>query len=221
MLLYDAFYRWCRDATAETHNWPGKRPGALRWRRPGIDPPTFGEAFRVWLKVGLINFGGPAGQIALMHKVLVEEKRWIDEPRFLHALNYCMLLPGPEAQQLATYVGWLLHGVKGGLVAGILFVVPGLLVMIGLSIAYVTLGDLAVVQGILFGLKAAVLAIVLEALIRVGRRALKGNAMVAIAIAAFIAIAFLSMPFPLIVAVAAVAGLLLSLRTIAASPRRE
>jgi chromate transporter len=174
--------------------------------------PTFGEAFRVWLKIGLINFGGPAGQIALMHRILVEEKRWIDEARFLHALNYCMLLPGPEATQLAAYVGWLMHGVRGGLAAGLLFVLPGFLVLLALSIAYVTLGDVTVVQGMLFGLKAAVLAIVAEALVRVSRRALKSPAMVAIAVAAFVAIAFLKVPFPLIVAAALVGGLLLSRR---------
>jgi chromate transporter len=172
--------------------------------------PSFEDAFRVWLKIGLVNFGGPAGQIALMHKILVEEKRWIDETRFLHALNYCMLLPGPEAQQLATYVGWLLHGVRGGLVAGMLFILPGFFVLLALSIAYVTLGELSVVQGLLFGLKAAVLAIVAEALLRVSKRALKGPAMWAVAVAAFVAIAFLRIPFPLIVLGAALAGLALS-----------
>jgi chromate transporter len=180
--------------------------GSVREETPG-----FAEAFRVWLKIGLVNFGGPAGQIALMHKMLVEERRWIDETRFLHALNYCMLLPGPEAQQLATYIGWLLHGVKGGVVAGALFVLPGFLVMVGLSIVYVTLGEVAFVRGILFGLKAAVLAIVLEALLRVSRRALKGPAMVAIAITAFAAIAFFSVPFPLIIAAAAMGGVFFSL----------
>jgi chromate transporter len=178
---------------------------------PAAPPqPSFEEAFRVWLKIGLVNFGGPAGQIALMHKILVEEKRWIDETRFLHALNYCMLLPGPEAQQLATYVGWLLHGVRGGLVAGTLFILPGFFVLLALSIAYVTLGELSVVQGLLFGLKAAVLAIVAEALLRVSKRALKGPAMWLVAIAAFVAIAFLQLPFPLIVLGAALAGLALS-----------
>ncbi len=180
---------------------------------PGVasDVP-FREALRVWGKIGLINFGGPAGQIALMHRMLVEEKRWIDETRFLHALNYCMLLPGPEAQQLATYVGWLLHGPRGGIVAGALFVLPGFLVLLALSAAYFTFGELALVQGLLFGLKAAVLAIVTEALLRVSRRALKGPASLAIAVLAFIAIAFLNVPFPLIVAGAALAGLVLSWR---------
>jgi chromate transporter len=172
--------------------------------------PTFDEALRVWLKIGLVNFGGPAGQIALMHKILVEEKRWIDETRFLHALNYCMLLPGPEAQQLATYVGWLLHGVRGGLVAGTLFILPGFFVLLALSIAYFTLGEVTVVQGLLFGLKAAVLALVAEALLRVSKRALKGPAMWVIAVAAFVAIAVLRLPFPLIIVAAGLVGLLLS-----------
>jgi len=172
--------------------------------------PSFGEALRVWGKIGLINFGGPAGQIALMHRVLIDEKRWIDEARFLHALNYCMLLPGPEALQLATYIGWLLHGTKGGVAAGLLFLLPGLGVLLALSVAYFTLGEVPLVQGILFGLKAAVLAIVLEALLRVSRRALKGPAALAIAFAAFAAIAFFTVPFPVIVIAAAVLGIVLS-----------
>ncbi len=125
----------------------------------------FAEALAVWWRIGLLSFGGPAGQIALMHRMIVEEKKWLDESRFLHALNYCMLLPGPEAQQLATYVGWLLHGVKGGLVAGILFILPGAAMILALSWAYVLLGDVSVVAGLLFGLKAAVLAIVFQAMI--------------------------------------------------------
>jgi chromate transporter len=178
---------------------------------PSVEPakPTFDEAIRVFAKIGLVNFGGPAGQIALMHRVLVEEKRWIDETRFLHALNYCMLLPGPEAQQLATYVGWLLHGVRGGIAAGTLFVLPGFFVLLALSIAYQRFGHLALVEGLFFGLKAAVLAIVAEALIRVAKRALKGPAMVAVAVAAFLAIAFLKVPFPFIVLGAAMIGLIL------------
>jgi chromate transporter len=172
-----------------------------------IAAPTFREALAVWAKIGLISFGGPAGQIAIMHRILVEEKRWIDESRFLHALNYCMLLPGPEATQLAAYVGWLLHGTRGGIAAGTLFVLPAFFLLLALSIAYVTLGDLPLVAGLLFGLKAAVLAIVAEALLRVSRRALKTSGSVAIAVAAFVAIAFLGVPFPMIIAVAAVAGL--------------
>ncbi|MEI5680984.1 MULTISPECIES: chromate efflux transporter [unclassified Mesorhizobium] len=175
---------------------------------PGFElpAPTFAEATKVFAKIGLLSFGGPAGQIALMHRILVDEKRWLDEPRFLHALNYCMLLPGPEAMQLATYSGWLLHGVRGGLVAGLLFVLPGAVVITLLSAIYLLLGDASLVQGLLFGLKAAVLAVVLEALIKVSKRALKGGFMVALAMAAFVAIAFLKVPFPIIIAVAALCG---------------
>ena len=140
--------------------------------------PSFNEAFKVWFKIGCLSFGGPAGQIALMHRVLVDEKKWIDEPRFLHALNFCMLLPGPEAQQLATYIGWLLHGVRGGLVAGILFVLPGALVMLALSLLYALGRACPLIDGALFGIKAAVLVIVVEALIRIGKRALKTTLLV-------------------------------------------
>ena len=129
---------------------------------------SFAEAFRVWLKIGLLGFGGPAGQIALMHRVIVDEKKWVDEARFLHALNFCMLLPGPEAQKLATYIGWLLHGTRGGLVAGILFVLPGFLAIMALSLVYAAFGTVGIVQALFFGLKAAVLAIVLEAVMRIG-----------------------------------------------------
>lgn len=173
--------------------------------------PSFAEVVGVFAKIGLLSFGGPAGQIALMHRVLVDEKRWLDEPRFLHALNYCMLLPGPEAMQLATYAGWLLHGVRGGLVAGLLFVLPGAAVITLLSAVYLFFGDVPLVQGLLFGLKAAVLAVVLEALIKVSKRALKNGVMAALAVAAFIAIAFLKLPFPLIIAAAAACGALLHL----------
>src|SRR5215204_1756402 len=172
--------------------------------------PSFGEAFKVWLKIGCINFGGPAGQIAMMHRMLVDEKKWIDEPRFLHALNFCMLLPGPEAQKLATYVGWALHGVRGGLAAGILFVLPGALVMLGLSLAYALGRGITWVDGALFGIKAAVLVIVVEALLRIGRRALKTQLLYALASAAFAAIFFLNAPFPLIVAAAALIGYLVA-----------
>lgn len=178
---------------------------------PRATHPSFAEATRTFAKIGLLSFGGPAGQIALMHKILVDEKRWLDEPRFLHALNYCMLLPGPEAMQLATYVGWLLHGIRGGLIAGLLFVLPGAFVLVALSAIYLTVGHIILVQGLLFGLKAAVLAVVLEALIKVSKRALKGRLMVAIAIAAFIAIAFLRLPFPLIILVAAIIGAIIHL----------
>src|SRR5258707_10196359 len=168
--------------------------------------PTFGEAFRLWLKIGCINFGGPAGQIAMMHRMLVDEKKWIDEPRYLHALNYCMLLPGPEAQQLATYVGWLLHGTRGGLAAGLLFVLPGALVMLGLSFIYVLARGLPVVDGALYGIKAAVLVVVVEAILRISRRALKSSLLIAIAAAAFIGIFFIDLPFPLIVIAAGLVG---------------
>jgi chromate transporter len=168
--------------------------------------PTFGEALKAWFKIGCLSFGGPTGQIAMMHRVLVDEKKWIDEPRFLHGLNFCMLLPGPEAQQLATYVGWLMHGVRGGLTAGILFVLPGALVMLGLSLIYVLGSGVSVVDGALFGIKAAVLVIVVEALIRIGRRALKTPTLVGLAAAAFIGIFFLALPFPLILIGAAVIG---------------
>jgi chromate transporter len=170
--------------------------------------PTFGEAVRVWFKIGCIGFGGPAGQIALMHRILIDERKWIDEPRFLHALNFCMLLPGPEAQKLATYIGWLLHGTRGGLAAGILFVLPGALVMLALSLLYALGRGLTVVDGALFGIKAAVLVIVVEALIRIGKRALKTRLLIGLSVLAFIGIFFFALPFPLIVAVAALVGFL-------------
>jgi len=172
--------------------------------------PSFREAFMVWLKIGCINFGGPAGQIALMHHVVVDEKKWVDEARFLHALNFSMLLPGPEAQKLATYLGWLLHGVRGGLAAGILFVLPGAFVMLALSFLYVLGQGVPVVDGALFGIKAAVLVIVVEALIRIGRRSLKTPLLISIAGLAFIGIFFLDLPFPLIVAGAVIAGFLVA-----------
>jgi chromate transporter len=184
--------------TAESPTSPSLQTGAIR--------PSFGEAFKVWLKIGCINFGGPAGQIAMMHRVLVDEKKWIDEPRFLHALNFCMLLPGPEAQQLATYVGWLLHGVRGGLAAGILFVIPGALVMLGLSLLYALGRGVPLIDGALFGIKAAVLVIVIEALIRIGRRSLKSALLMTLAVLAFIGIFFFALPFPLIVLGAALIG---------------
>ena len=133
--------------------------------------PTFREAVRVWLRIGLLSFGGPAAQIALIHREVVEERRWISDARFLHALNFCMLLPGPEAQQLATYLGWLMHGVKGGLAAGLLFILPGVAVMMVLSVIYATLGNVPIVAALFFGLKCAVLVLVLAALLRVARRA--------------------------------------------------
>ncbi|HYD38271.1 MAG TPA: chromate efflux transporter [Allosphingosinicella sp.] len=164
------------------------------------------EAVRVWAKVAALSFGGPAGQIAVMHRILVEEKKWIGEERFLHALNYCMLLPGPEAQQLATYIGWLLHKTKGGLVAGTLFVLPGFLAIMALSWLYAAFGNLGAVEALFFGLKAAVLAIVLEAVRRIGARALRNQAMRLLALAAFVAIFFFAVPFPLIVLAAGLIG---------------
>src|SRR5437667_8880551 len=137
---------------------------------------SFGEAFRVWLRVASLSFGGPAGQIAVMHRILVDEKHWVSEGRFLHALNYCMLLPGPEAQQLATYIGWLMHRTRGGLMAGGLFILPGVIAIMALSWIYAQFGNVGIVAGLFFGLKAAVLAIVLEAVLRVGKRALKHTA---------------------------------------------
>ena len=183
---------------------PSARPDAAEPARLAV--PTFAEAVKVWARIGCLSFGGPAGQIALMHKELVEERRWIGERRFLHALNYCMLLPGPEAQQLATYVGWLMHRTVGGLVAGLLFVLPGAIVMLALSVIYALYRHVALVDAVFFGVKAAVLAIVVEAVIRIGRRALKNRVMVAIAAAAFVAIYVLKIPFPAVILLAAVAG---------------
>jgi chromate transporter len=172
----------------------------------GAQTSSFGEFFKVWLKIGCINFGGPAGQIAMMHRIVVDEKKWIEESRFLHALNFCMLLPGPEAQKLATYIGWLLHGVRGGLVSGILFVLPGAFVMLGLSLLYALGRGVAAIDGALFGIKAAVLVIVIEALWRIGKRALKTELLIALSGLAFIGIFFLALPFPLIVGAAALIG---------------
>jgi chromate transporter len=169
---------------------------------------SLGEAFHVWLRVAALSFGGPAGQIAVMHRILVEEKRWISESRFLHALNYCMLLPGPEAQQLATYVGWLMHRTRGGIMAGGLFILPGIIAIMGLSWIYALYGKIGFVAALFFGLKAAVLAIVLEAVARIGRRALKNPILIGIAAAAFVAIFFLDAPFPLIILVAGMIGFL-------------
>lgn len=168
---------------------------------------TFSTAFRYWLKLGFINFGGPAGQIALMHRDLVERQHWISEERFLHALNYCMLLPGPEAQQLATYIGWLLHGTWGGIIAGTFFVLPSIFVLLILSYIYTAYGNLASVIGVLAGVKPVVVAIVVEAVLRIGGRALKGRVHFVIACAAFIGIFFLHIPFPFIVLAAGLIGL--------------
>lgn len=173
---------------------------------PGMGIP-FADALRVWVRVGLQSFGGPAGQIAVMHRILVDEKRWVSEHRFLHALNFCMLLPGPEAQQLAIYIGWLLHAYKGGLVAGSLFVLPGFVVILALSVLYAAFQGVDLVGALFFGLKAAVLAVVVEAVLRIGRRVLKNAPMVAVAALAFVGIFFFEVPFPLIVLGAGIVGL--------------
>jgi chromate transporter len=167
---------------------------------------AFRDAVKVWVRVGLLSFGGPAGQIAVMHRILVQEQRWISDARFLHALNYCMLLPGPEATQLATYIGWLMHKTRGGIVAGVLFVLPGIVALLALSYVYAAFGKVPLVVALFFGLKAAVLAIVLEAVVRIGKRALKNRAMVLLAAAAFIGIFFFGLPFPLIILAAALIG---------------
>jgi chromate transporter len=164
------------------------------------------EAFWTWMRVAALSFGGPAGQIAVMHRILVEEKRWVSEERFLHALNYCMLLPGPEAQQLATYIGWLMHRTRGGIMAGGLFILPGIISIMALSYVYAGWGNVPIVAALFFGLKAAVLAIVIEAVVRIGKRSLKNRALIALAGAAFVGIFFFSLPFPIIVFGAAFIG---------------
>jgi chromate transporter len=168
--------------------------------------PTFTEALRTYFKIALYSFGGPAGQIAVMHKYVVEEKKWLGENRFLHALNYCMLLPGPEAQQLVAYIGWLLHGRRGGVVAGALFVLPGFLSILVLSICYALWKDVGLVQGIFYGIKPAVLAVVVGAVIKIGKKALKNEVMVGIAVLAFVAIFFFKISFPIIVLAAGLIG---------------
>ena len=182
---------------------PGERKGA-----DGRPWPSLREALAVWARVALLSFGGPAGQIAVMHRILVDEKRWLGEARFLHALNFCMLLPGPEAQQLATYTGWLMHGIRGGFMAGLLFVLPGAVAILALSVVYALYGNVGTVAALFFGLKAAVLAIVVQAVVRIGSRALRNRAMMALAAASFVAIFFFAAPFPLIVLAAAVTGYL-------------
>ncbi|MDO9320599.1 MAG: chromate transporter, partial [Pseudomonas sp.] len=186
-------------------NQPQQWPSALPTSAPSV---SFIQAFWFWLKLGFISFGGPAGQISIMHQELVERRRWISEQRFLHALNYCMLLPGPEAQQLAIYIGWLLHRTWGGVIAGVLFVLPSLFILIALSWLYIAFGDVPVVAGLFYGIKPAVTAIVLQAAHRIGSRALKNNWLWAIAGASFVAIFALQLPFPLIVLGAAVLGFL-------------
>ena len=169
---------------------------------------TFREALFVWCRIALLSFGGPAGQIAVMHRILVDEKKWISDERFLYALNYCMLLPGPEAQQLAIYIGWLLHRTVGGIVAGVLFVLPGAIAIMALSYIYAVYGSIGYVEALFFGLKTAVLSIVVEAVIRVGKRSLRSKVMVLIAAVAFVAIFFFNAPFPIIIITAAIIGLI-------------
>lgn len=166
----------------------------------------FAEATRTWARVAALSFGGPAGQIAVMHRIVVDEKRWVGEHRFLHALNYCMLLPGPEAHQLAIYIGWLINKIPGGVIAGVLFVLPGFIAILALSYVYVLFGDVTFIEGMFFGLKCAVLAVVIQAVFRIGSRALRNKVMVAICTAAFIAIFFLHIPFPFIIVAAGVVG---------------
>lgn len=181
--------------------------GVASSRQPGpVAPVTLGEAFWVWLRIAALSFGGPAGQIAVMHRILVDEKRWIGEHRFLHALNYCMLLPGPEAQQLATYIGWLMHKTRGGIVAGALFVLPGAVSIMALSWIYALYGRVGIVSALFFGLKCAVLAVVLQAVVRIGSRALKNTIMRGLAVLAFLLIFFLGVPFPVIVLGAGLIG---------------
>ncbi len=193
---------------SSTNAPPADTPVPPAARPHGQPLPSLAEAFRVWLRVAALSFGGPAGQIAVMHRIVVEEKRWISESRFLHALNYCMLLPGPEAQQLATYIGWLMHRTLGGVMAGVLFVVPGIIAIMALSCVYAGYGSVPAIVALFFGLKAAVLAIVLEAVVRIGRRALRNAVMLAIAAAAFVGIFFFNLPFPLIIAGAGLIGFL-------------
>src|SRR6185295_8863454 len=186
-------------SASERNGHPGTRPVAAH----GV---SLAEAFRVWLRVAALSFGGPAGQIAVMHRIVVDEKKWISESRFLYALSYCMLLPGPEAHQLKIYMGWLMHRWPGAIIAGALFLVPGIVSIMALSYVYAAFGNVPAVAALFFGLKAAVLAIVLEAVHRVGSRALKGWPMLILALAAFIGIFFFAVPFPLIVLGAAAIG---------------
>lgn len=175
-------------------------------------PPSLAEATRVWLRVGCLSFGGAAAQIAMLHKAVVDEKRWIEERRFIDALNFCTLLPGPEAQQLATYLGFILHGVRGGVIAGLLFVLPGAALMMALCLVYALGRSLTLVEGLFFGIKAAVIAIVIEALIKIGKRALKTRFLIVAAIASFVALAFLDVGFPYVIAAAALAGWMISVQ---------
>lgn len=174
-----------------------------------MQKPTFRETLKFWLKLGFISFGGPAGQIAIMHEYLVDRKKWISESRFMHALNYCMILPGPEAQQLATYIGWLFHGILGGLAAGILFVLPSMFILLGLSIVYVSFGNIPLIYALFIGLKPAVIAIVILALIKIGKKSLLTPFHYFVAVSAFVCIFFLNIPFPLIIISAVIAAVII------------
>jgi chromate transporter len=201
-----------RSGRRPSRRAPARSTGAepaLQEEAGDADLVPFGEAVRTWGAISLQTFGGPAGQIAVMQRILVDEKRWIGQRRFLHALNYCMLLPGPEAQQLAIYIGWLLNGLRGGLVAGVLFVLPGMIALLALSAIYVGYGDTTAVASILAGVAPAILAIVVQAVLRVGRRALARPALVWTAVAAFVALAVFGIPFPLVIAAAAIGGLVM------------
>jgi chromate transporter len=189
-------------------------------RQNDAETVTFAEICKVFAAIGLMSFGGPAAQIGLMHRIVVDEKRWLSEARFLHALNYCMVLPGPEAQQLATYIGWLTCGVRGGIAAGLLFVLPGLALMLGLSTVYALYHNVGWIAGLFFGLKAAVLAIVVQALLRIGKRALTSTFHRLVALTAFLALFCLSLPFPLVIGLAAIAGLIrASFATVDVAPK--
>ncbi len=188
---------------------------------PLVDVPSFAEAARFWLKLGFVSFGGPAGQIAILHREIVGRRRWLDERDFTGALNFCMLLPGPEALQLAIYLGWKLHGIRGGLVAGLAFIGPAIVLLLGLSWLYARFGNLPAAAGLLLGLKAAVLALVLQALVRIGRRALRSRLHVGLALAAFVALEFLHVPFPLIVLAAGLVGLASAWRALRPAPAAD
>lgn len=215
MGLWDVFYRWARNAANGFDDWSA---AAAKHQimaaeivisdQERVAPPSFNAAFLVFLKIGVLSFGGPAAQIALMHRFLVDEQNWLTEKQFLNALSFCMLLPGPEAMQLATYAGWRLHGLKGGLMGGLLFVLPGAIVVFALAALYAYLGNLPLVSSLFLGIKAAVLIIVVEALLKVSKRALKGRAYWMIAGVSFVGIFFLALPFPLIVFLAGLFGFL-------------
>jgi len=210
-----------RDTRPEPTVTPLSQPAPAAARPPEPATVPFGDAVRAWFVISLQTFGGPAGQIAVMQRALVDEKRWIGQRRFLHALNYCTLLPGPEAQQLATYVGWLLHGTPGGLVAGGLFVLPGVVALLALSAVYVAFGTTTAVTALFVGLAAAVLAIVAQAVVRVAQRALDSRALVVIAVVAFLALALLRVPFPIVIALAGLAGWALGRWRPSALPRKK